>query len=295
MTKTIATAVLFAVGLGAAPAEPAEKHEARSDAAAPIPRSGAAAGARTVVKDKAAAKKDVAADINAPRADARKVSFEAKEGTWLSVDLSPDGQTVVFDLLGDLYLLPVAGGAARAITSGPGWDSQPRFSPDGKTIAFTSDRGGIENIWLMGADGQNARALTEEKDSFVRTAAWTPDGQYLVARKEEGKRAGIPPVELWLYHREGGSGVKLTSSDDINNASGPASSRDGRWIYFAARSGRFNYIPDLSSGLWQVRRFDRTTGETSTRSRRAWAAACGRSPPRTAAGSATSAGATTRR
>jgi Tol biopolymer transport system component/imidazolonepropionase-like amidohydrolase len=235
-TKTIAIAVLFAAGLGSAQAEPAEKKDAP-------------------------AKKDVAADINAPRADARKVSFEAKEGTWISVDLSPDGQTVVFDLLGDLYLLPVAGGAARAITSGPGWDSQPRFSPDGKTIAFTSDRGGIENIWLVGADGQNARALTEEKDSYVRTAAWTPDGQYVVARKEEGKRAGIPPVELWLYHREGGSGVKLTSSDDINNASGPAPSRDGRWIYFSARSGRFNYIPDLSSGLWQVRRFDRTTGD----------------------------------
>src|SRR6185295_9689591 len=125
-----------------------------------------------------------------------------------------------------------------------------------------SDRGGIENVWLMDADGKNPRAVSQEKDSYVRTPAWTADGQYLVARKEDGKRAGIPPVELWLYHREGGNGVKLTSSDEINNASGPAPSRDGRWIYFAARAGRFNYVPDLSGGLWQIQRYDRTTGET---------------------------------
>ncbi|HEX6738242.1 MAG TPA: amidohydrolase family protein [Vicinamibacteria bacterium] len=240
MTKTIAAAGLLALCL--APSAP-----------------GADAGKDK--KDKPAAK-DVAADINAPRGDARKVSFEAREGTWVSVDVSPDGQSLVFDLLGDLYLLPAAGGAARALTSGPGWDSQPRFSPDGKTLAFTSDRGGIENIWLMDADGKNPRALTQEKDAYVRTPAWTADGQYLVARKEDAKRAGIPPVELWLYHREGGGGVKLTSSDDLNNASGPAPSRDGRWIYFAARAGRFNYVPDLSNGLWQIQRYDRTTGET---------------------------------
>ena len=105
--------------------------------------------------------------------------------------------------------------------AGPAGTRSRAISPDGKTIAFTSDRGGIENIWLMDADGKNPRALTAEKDAYVRTAAWTPDGDYLVARKEDGKRAGIPPVELWLYHREGGSGVKLTSSDDINNASRP--------------------------------------------------------------------------
>src|SRR6187551_662460 len=81
-------------------------------------------------------KKDPAAEINTPRADARKISFETSEGTWMSVDVSPDG----------------------------------------KTIAFTSDRGGIENVWLMDADGKNPRALTTEKDSYVRSAAWTPDG-----------------------------------------------------------------------------------------------------------------------
>ncbi len=208
-------------------------------------------------------KKDVAADVNAPRDDARKIAFDVSEGTWTSVDVSPDGGTLVFDLLGDLYSLPLAGGTAKALTRGPAWDSQPRFSPDGKTIAFTTDRSGMENVWLMDADGGNPRALTEEKDTYVRTAAWLPDGNTLVARKEEGKRAGIPPVELWLYSRYGGNGIKLVSSDDVNNSSGPVASRDGRYIYFAAREARFSYTPDLSKGLWQIRRFDRTTGETA--------------------------------
>ncbi|HEX4439969.1 MAG TPA: amidohydrolase family protein [Thermoanaerobaculia bacterium] len=209
------------------------------------------------------ASKDPAAEINTPRPDARRIDFDATEGTWMSVDASPDGATLIFDLLGDIYSVPVAGGTATALTSGPAFDAHPRFSPDGKTIAFTSDRSGMENVWLMDADGKNPRALTTEKDAYVRSAAWTPDGQYLIARKEDGKRAGIPPVELWIYHREGGGGIKLTSSDDLNNAGGAAVSKDGRWIYFSARERKFNYVPDLHDGLWQVWRYDRELAETS--------------------------------
>jgi Tol biopolymer transport system component/imidazolonepropionase-like amidohydrolase len=205
---------------------------------------------------------DPAEDINKPRPDARTVTFTASEGTWMSVDLSPDGSTIVFDLLGDIYTVPVAGGEARAITRGPAFDWHPRYSPDGKSIAFTSDRGGIDNIWLMGADGGNPRAVTTEKDDYVRSAMWAPDGNYLVARKETGKRAGIPPVELWMYHLHGGSGVRLTNSEEINNASGPAFSPDGRFIYYSGRKGGFSYIPNVSRGLWQIYRFDRQTGES---------------------------------
>jgi len=207
-------------------------------------------------------KPDVAADINKPRADARSISFETSEGTWMSVDVSPDGQTIVFDLLGDLYALPIGGGTAKALTSGPAWDAQPRFSPDGKTIAFSSDRSGIENIWIMDADGGNPRAVSAEKDEYVRSPAWTPDGNYLIARKETGKRAGIPPVELFVYHREGGGGIKLTSSDDVNNAGGAVVSRDGRSIYFSARQRRFSYTPNLEDGLWQIWRYDREVADS---------------------------------
>ncbi|HEU4520477.1 MAG TPA: hypothetical protein VFT12_00645, partial [Thermoanaerobaculia bacterium] len=205
---------------------------------------------------------DPAAEINSPRPDARRVAFTTNESTWMSIDVSPDGSTLVFDLLGDIYTVPVAGGKATAITKGPAYDWHPRYSPDGRTIAFTSDRGGIDNLWLMEAGGGNPRALTLEKEEYVRSGMWTPDGNYLVARKETGKRAGIPPVELWMYHVHGGSGVKLTSADDINNASGPAFSPDGRYIYYSARRGRFSYSPDVSRGLWQIFRYDRQTGDS---------------------------------
>jgi Tol biopolymer transport system component/imidazolonepropionase-like amidohydrolase len=228
-------------------------------AVALAPRAHASDPPKDEPKDK---KPDVAADINKPRADARKVSFETSEGTWMSVDVSPDGRTLIFDLLGDIYALPIEGGAARALTSGPAFDCHPRFSPDGKAIAFSSDRSGIENVWIMDADGGNPRAITTEKDAYVRSAAWTPDGNYLIARKEDGKRAGIPPVELWIYHREGGGGIKLTSSDDVNNAGGAAISRDGRSIYYSARERKFNYVPNLSDGLWKIARYDRELAQS---------------------------------
>jgi Tol biopolymer transport system component/imidazolonepropionase-like amidohydrolase len=206
---------------------------------------------------------DPAADINKPRSDARKIAFTTSEATWASLDVSPDGRTLVFDVLGDIYALPFAGGAAQALTSGPAYDTQPRFSPDGRTIAFSSDRSGIENIWLMEADGKNPQALTTEKDSYVRTPSWTPDGRYILARKEDGKRAGIPPVELWMFHREGGgAGIKLTSGDDLSSAGGAVVSADGKSVYFSARLRKFNYTPNLSDGLWQVWRYDRDLAET---------------------------------
>src|SRR4029450_325464 len=145
--------------------------------------------------------KDPAAAINTPRADGRKVTYETTEATWASVDAPPDGRTLVFDLLGDIYTMPIEGGEARAISRGPAYDHHPRVSPDGTTIAFTSDEGGMENLWLMTVDGKDRRALTDDKTAYVRSAAWTPDGNYLVARKQDAKPAGIPPVELWMYHR----------------------------------------------------------------------------------------------
>jgi Tol biopolymer transport system component/imidazolonepropionase-like amidohydrolase len=222
-------------------------------AQAPAPAAKAAAPAPP---------KDAAADINVPRPDARKVAFDVSEGTWMSVDVSPDGTTIAFDLLGDLYTMPIGGGTATGITRGPAYDYHPRFSPDGASIAFTSDENGMENLWLVDRDGRNRRELTAEKTAVIRSAAWMPDGAFLVARKEDTSKAGLPPTELWLFHRYGGSGVKVTAADEINGASGPVASRDGRYLYFAARPGRFSYTADVASGIWQVVRYDRRTGES---------------------------------
>jgi Tol biopolymer transport system component len=200
--------------------------------------------------------------VNDAPKDGRPVSFEVDEGTWMNLDISPDGRTILFDLLGDIYALPAAGGEARRLTSGPAYDWAPRFSPDGRSIAFLSDRGGNQDIWLMSPDGSDPRPVTAEKEAIVHSPAWTPDGLYLVARREVTAHGGIPPVEVWLYHRDGGSGVPLIKKETVNNASGPVVSADGRTLYFSGRESRFSYVPDMSSGLWQIYRFDRRTGET---------------------------------
>ena len=105
------------------------------------------------MKDKEMAAEDDKWDVMNPPGDKREIDINVDEGTWMSLDVSPDGKTIAFDLLGDIYTLPSSGGAATNIASGMAWDMQPRFSPDGTQIAFTSDRAGGDNIWVMDVDG----------------------------------------------------------------------------------------------------------------------------------------------
>ena len=80
-------------------------------------------------------------DVGAEHVEHRSLQFQVDEGTWMNLDVSPDGQEIVFDLLGDLYFLPIAGGKAKPLRQGLAFDIQPRFSPDGAWISFTSDAG----------------------------------------------------------------------------------------------------------------------------------------------------------
>src|SRR5690606_24293881 len=123
-------------------------------------------------------------DVNAPPGQTtRQVRIDVQEGTWMNLDVSPDGQTIAFDLLGDIYTMPISGGTPRRITSGLAYDMQPRFSPDGRQIAFTSDRGGGDNIWVMNVDGSGARAITRETFTLVNNPTWSADGRFIAARK----------------------------------------------------------------------------------------------------------------
>src|SRR4051812_14298921 len=116
---------------------------------------GASLRAQTPAQNDSAIK--AAAKTSAlPLITTRKLSFTTDEASWISLDLAPDGKTIVFDILGDLYTLPVAGGTATRITSGPGWDQQPRYSPDGSQITFVTDRNGSKNVWIANADGSKA-------------------------------------------------------------------------------------------------------------------------------------------
>ena len=145
-----------------------------------------------------------------PLTTTRTVAFDVSEATWLSLDVSPDGQTIVFELLGDLYTMPAAGGAAKRITWGPAFDSQPRYSPDGKRIVFLSDRSGSEEVWLCDADGKNPTALTKGGNNLFASPEWTPDGNYIVASRTTGVLGST--YELWLYHKDGGSGTAMIKS-----------------------------------------------------------------------------------
>ena len=134
-----------------------------------------------------ATKKKTAPDTDLPILPTRNTAFTTDEGTWMSLDVSPDGKSIVFDLMGDLYTLPLSGGKASRITSGMGFDGQPKFSPDGKSIVFVSDRSGYENLSMVDADGKNIKALTKDKDAQYLSPTFTPDGKYLVvSRNKQG-------------------------------------------------------------------------------------------------------------
>src|SRR5690625_6652900 len=101
-------------------------------------------------------------DVTQHRADYTEISFETNEGTWMNLDVSPDGEEIVFDLFGNIYIMPVTGGKAEVIRDGLSYDVQPRFSPDGSKISFTSDAGGGENLWGMKREGSGGREVSQE-------------------------------------------------------------------------------------------------------------------------------------
>jgi len=209
-------------------------------------------------------------DVNALPGEARTVDIDVSEGTWMSLDVSPDGKTIAFDLLGDIYLLPIGGGEARAINSGLNWSMQPRFSPDGAEIAFVSDAGGGDNVWIMEADGSAARQLTREDFRLLNNPWWSPDGAWIAARKHFTTERSLGTGEVWLYHRDGGSGVAVVERPDEKfqkEVGEPAFSPDGRYIYFSADSthgGTFEYAQDSNGQIFEIRRHDLQTGETES-------------------------------
>ena len=203
-------------------------------------------------------------DEGLPLKPARKVSFSTDEGTWMSLDASPDGKQIVFDLLGDLYIVSTSGGDARRLTDGIPWDCQPRFSPDGKHIAFISDRSGSDNLWIVNADGTGAKKVSDETDDLLGSPAWSPDSNYIVVRKYGPYPGGTDYLRwtsLWLFHKDGGKGIELVKGKgDTQMSSGAAFSPDGKLVYFSSHPGAYKYNVDL--GRFQVYTFNRETSET---------------------------------
>jgi len=206
--------------------------------------------------------------VDSPKGQFVDAAISVEQGTWMNIDISPDGKTVVFDLLGDIYSMPMSGGTATKLTSDIAWQMQPRFSPDGKHIAFTSDQGGGDNIWIMDLNGENQTAVTDETFRLLNSPAWSPDGDYLVARKHFTASRSLGAGEVWLYHKAGGKGVQLTKREnDQKDLGEPMFSPDGRYVYFShdATPGKtFHYSKDSVAGIYKIKRYDRETGEIET-------------------------------
>lgn len=206
-----------------------------------------------------------AADGNLPLEAERTVEFVTERATWMSLDVSPDGATLVIDVLGDLYLLPAAGGTARPLTRGMAFDSQPVFSPDGERVAFVSDRGGAENVWVMNVDGSDPRRLSDNSAmAQFASPEWAPDGSHVVASRTTW---ALGTYELWAYHLEGGKGLRLTRArassrtpmGQRHNSLGAAYDPHGRYLYYAYKLGGFGY--NLQLPLWQIVRHDLRSGD----------------------------------
>lgn len=195
-------------------------------------------------------------------------SFTTDEGTWMNLDVSPDGQTIVFDMVGDIYTLPITGGTAKAIRTGIPFEIQPRFSPDGTKISFTSDAGGGDNIWVMNVDGSDAKQVTKEDFRLLNNAVWSADGDYLIARKHFTSGRSLGAGEMWQYHKTGGSGIQLTKrKNDQQDVNEPFVSSDGKYLYYSEDvypGGYFQYNKDPNSQIYVIKRYEFETGETET-------------------------------
>ena len=189
-----------------------------------------------------------------PLKPARKITFSTSEGTWMSVDVSPDGNTLVFDLMGDIYTMPATGGKATVVTKGISFDTHPRWSPDGKKILFTSDRSGSDNIWYIDTDKKDTVQLTKDRDQNYTSAAWTPDGKYVIASR------GRMDMKLWIMHVDAGSGTQLVEAGP--KTIDPAVSHDGRYVYYSARGGAWTYNAPMPQ--YQIQMYDRDNAKITT-------------------------------
>ncbi len=209
-------------------------------------------------------------DVSNPQGDwnFKEVNLSTDEGTWMNLDVSPDGKTIVFDLLGDIYKMPITGGNATLLREGLPFEVQPRFSPDGSKILFTSDAGGGDNCWIMNIDGSDAKQITKEKFRLVNNGVWSADGNYIIARKHFTSQRSLGAGELWMYHITGGSGTQLTKrKNDQQDLNEPSTSLDGKYVYYSEDvypGGFFQYNKDPNKQIYVIKRYSLDTGKTET-------------------------------
>jgi imidazolonepropionase-like amidohydrolase/Tol biopolymer transport system component len=199
------------------------------------------------------------------------VRVDTDNATWMSLDVRPDGQEIVFDVLGDVFVIPIEGGDARPLLEGPAWENLPRYSPDGSRIAFTSDRSGAQNIWILDRVSGEVHPLTQETEHLPASPTWSPDGDSIAVRRQFTARRTIGAGEIWVYPATGGPGrvlvARQNTQKDIN---APSYSADGRFLYYSRNvwpAATFEYNKDPERGIYAIERwsFDANHAETVIR------------------------------
>tara|TARA_B100000965_G_scaffold85242_4_gene68899 strand:- start:11368 stop:14739 length:3372 start_codon:yes stop_codon:yes gene_type:complete len=206
--------------------------------------------------------------VTQPPFKLNEVAISTNETTWSSLDVSPNGKFMIFDMLGDLYKVDIKGGNATPLIQDFAWNIHPAISPDGKQVAFVSDRDGLSNVWVMDIDGTHLKQITREKKDIIHAPKWSPDGEYLVVTKGIMSSRSIPAGEIWMYHKSGGDGLQIKARNsgkrDQQNIADPAFSHDGRYIYFTENTvpgSRFEYNRDPLEGIFAITRYDRESGD----------------------------------
>lgn len=200
----------------------------------------------------------VAAQTPAPSFDVEKVSaptklleFTASQGTWTSVDVSPDGQWIAFDLLGHLYEMPAAGGRAVALTRGRSYNQFPRYSPDGRRILFTSDRSGREELWVL-TRGTDSLEKVSSFDYRAFQGSWSRDGRFVyLSTMDLGARFAGHRIDLH------GSRTQLVTGGVFGAATHFSEHPTNGKVYFSQPSG-----PIYQSGF-QIKTYDLKTGDVA--------------------------------
>ncbi len=139
--------------------------------------------------------------------------------------LAPNGKRTLFSARGDIFSVPTENGATRNLTSTQGADEDhPAWSPDGRTIAYTTDAGGAQQIAVRPAEGGPEKILTSFAEGYFYQPIFSPDGKTL-AFSDGAHR-------LWIVGTDAGK-PKQVAQDKLNEIHDQAFSPDGRWLAFS--------------------------------------------------------------
>jgi dipeptidyl aminopeptidase/acylaminoacyl peptidase len=185
------------------------------------------------------------------------ISVSVHDGTWLAFDLSPDHEHIAFDMLGQLWLMPAAGGVAHAVTDAvrdSAEDGDPAFSPDGKSLVFAGERAGHPGLWRVDIASGRVDRLTTAPEADDQPA-WSPDGATIAFVRQSAKKQDNRVVGgAWLNLLDVASGeIRLLPfrPKGSYNIRDPAWSADGKTIYLVVP--KQSYPATVSGGsLWSI-------------------------------------------